>query len=135
MNSPRAAAIPWLLAAQKPRFSALRITRAPNSVRPYRPNRRVEPLSTTMVSNSTPVCRATEARQARSRLCRFQLTITTEINRLCYQGSGRREDGPLPPPARVCNRYGGRSLKRAPNNRLLNLTRGSVSGVESATAF
>ena len=83
MNSPRAAAMPWLLAAQKPRFSALRITRPPNSRSAISAEPSVEPLSTTMVSNSTPVCRSSDARQARSSSLRFQFTTTTEINRLC----------------------------------------------------
>ncbi len=83
MNSPRAAAMPWLLAAQNPRFSGLRITRPPNSRSAISAEPSVEPLSTTMVSNSTPVCRASDARQARRSSFRFQFTTTTEINRLC----------------------------------------------------
>ena len=83
MNSPRAAAMPWLLAAQKPRFSALRITRAPNSASASSAEPSVDPLSTTMVSKSTPVCPASDRRQARNSSLRFQFTIMTEINRPC----------------------------------------------------
>src|SRR5450432_1842364 len=85
INSPRAAAIPWLLAAQKPRFRELRITRAPNSPAARSAEPSVEPLSTTIVSDSTPVCRASDARHARKSSFRFQLTTTTDTKRLCYQ--------------------------------------------------
>ena len=82
-KSPCAAAIPWLLAAQKPRFSRLRITRTPNSASAMSAEPSSEPLSTTMASNATSPCRRSESRQARSNSLRFQFTTTTEINRLC----------------------------------------------------
>ena len=50
IKSPRATAIPWLLAAQKPRFSGFRITRAPNSRSAISAEPSMDPLSTTMVS-------------------------------------------------------------------------------------
>ncbi|MGA3260709.1 MAG: hypothetical protein ABSE35_17650 [Bryobacteraceae bacterium] len=82
-KSPCAAAMPWLLAAQKPRFSRLRITRRPNSASAISAELSVEPLSTTMTSNATSPCRWSESRQARSSSLRFQFTTTTEIKRLC----------------------------------------------------
>ena len=73
----------WLFAAQNPRFSELRITFHPNSRSAISADPSVEPLSTTMVSKSTPACRASDARQARNNSLRFQFTTTTVINRLC----------------------------------------------------
>src|ERR1035437_5914853 len=60
------------------------MTRAPNSDSANSADPSADPLSTTMVSNSTPVCRASDSRQARKKSFRFQFTTTTVINRLCY---------------------------------------------------
>ena len=90
MNSPRAAAIPWLLAAQKPRFSGLRITRAPNSrLRHFGRAVGRAVIHHDGFERHARSAAPSDARQARSNSFRFQLTITTEINRYASRSLAR----------------------------------------------
>ena len=86
MNSPRAAAMPWLFASQNPRLSGFSIRRTalrpPMNAFTSSQEPSLEPLSTTMISNSTPCSRARLRRQQSRSARRFQFTMTTEIRLL-----------------------------------------------------
>src|SRR5690349_7796631 len=72
--------MPWLLAAAKPRFSALRISRTSGRSAAMRATlSSLEPLSTTVTSNEIAARAAcSERRQSSVRPAVFQLTITIE---------------------------------------------------------
>src|SRR5450755_708828 len=74
----------------------------------------LEPLSTTMVSKSTFLWRASEPRHARNSSFRFQFTTTTEINCLCYQApAGTRMVGTRHRQKQGCQRATGKERRNS----------------------
>ena len=116
MNRPRASRAPALLPPAKPRFWSSATSRTHgNRSRTNAAVPSVDPLSTRIVSASTPCCAATASRHA-SRYCRpFQLTITIER-------SGARAHASRARPAATC-RYASSVDRARPRPRELRRAR------------